>query len=120
VSEALYDEKIAPMLAEVSRICKERDLPMLAVVEYEPGSFGETACQTPSQHMAMSMAHMASRCRGNLDSLVLSILRFCKSKGIDTSASFVANQFSSRTAGVSTKDGETVSRQTLMPPEKQG
>lgn len=99
MSEAIYDEKIAPLLAEASRICHEHDLPMLAVVEYEPGNFGETACQTPQQHMAVSMAHMASRCRGNLDSLVISILRFCKTQGIDTSASFVANQFAGTSGG---------------------
>lgn len=106
MSEAIYDEKIAPMLAEVSKLCQQHDLPMFAVVEYEPGHFGETACQQPTQHMAVSMAHMASRCRGNLDSLVISILRFCKSKGIDTRASMVANRMLGETSdGVETPDG---------------
>jgi len=93
MSEAIYDEKIAPALMEVAKLCEQHNIPMLAVVEYKPGEIGETALQTPTQHMAMSMAHMASRCRGNLDSLVINILRFCGKQGIKTDASFVANQF---------------------------
>jgi hypothetical protein len=111
MSEAIYDEKIAPMLAEVSKLCQVHDVPMFAVVEYEPGHFGETACQTPKQSLALSMTHMASRARGNLDSFVISLLRFCNKQGIDTSASFVANRMTGN-AGVSGLEHQTFPPQT--------
>jgi hypothetical protein len=93
MSEDLYDEKIAPVLAQLGALCKEHSLPFLAVVEYAPGEFGQTTTTTPEQSLPMTMANIAARCRGNLDSFTISLLRHCKERGIDTSASFVANRF---------------------------
>lgn len=103
MSEVLYDEKIAPALADLAALCKEHNLPFLAVVEYAPGDFGQTTVVTPEQSMPMTMGNIAARSRGNLDSFVISLIRYCKEKGIDTSASFVANRMTGN-AGVRAVD----------------
>lgn len=105
MSEAIYDEKIAPVLAQLGQLCKDHDMPFLAIVEYAPQDFGQTTVQTPDQSMPMTMANIAARCRGNLDSFIISLLRYCRERGIDTAASFVANQFGRSTAGVALPDG---------------
>lgn len=100
MSEALYDEKIAPVLAELAALCKEHKLPFLAIVEYAPMDFGQTTVTTPEQSLPMTMANIAARSRGNLDSFTISLIRYCKERGIDTSASFVANRMTGDTSGV--------------------
>ena len=94
MSEALYDEKIGPMLLEIGKLCEANGMPFLAVVEYAPGEFGQSQflkdCSLP-----LTMANIAARCRGNLDAFMLSLLRHCRENGIDTSASIFA-----RTPGV--------------------
>lgn len=97
MSEAIYDEKIAPVLRELATLCEEHKLPFLAVVEYAPGEFGQTTVQTPGQSMPIVMANIAARSRGNLDSFTISLIRYCHEKGIDTSASFVANRMTGPT-----------------------
>ena len=92
MSEAVYDEKIAPLLAQVGELCAKHDLPFLAVVEYASGDFGQTHYQTREQSLPMTWANMAARSRGNLDSLVIGILRDCDARGMDTRASMVANR----------------------------
>lgn len=92
MSEALYDEKIAPVLAELAALCIEHKLPFLAVVEYAPGKFGQTTVSTDDQGLSMTMADIAARSHGNLDGFTISLLRYCEQRGINTSASFVANR----------------------------
>jgi hypothetical protein len=54
----------------------------------------------------MVMANIAARSRGNLDSFTISLIRYCQEKGIDTSASFVANRMTGN-AGVTGNAQET-------------
>ena len=37
-----YDDEIAPALAEIAEKCRKEGVPMVAVVEYEPGERGST------------------------------------------------------------------------------
>jgi hypothetical protein len=90
MSEPIYDEQVAPLLMEAGRICKENGLPFIAVVEYAPGEFGQTQHFTETQGLAMTMANIAARAHGNLDAFMLSLLRHCRERGIDTSASIFA------------------------------
>lgn len=90
MSEALYDEKIGPMLLEVGKLCEASGLPFLAVVEYAPGEFGQSQFMPKDCSLPMTMANIAARCRGNLDAFMLSLLRHCRENSIDTSASIFA------------------------------
>ena len=42
MSEQWYDDEIAPALAEIAEKCRKKGVPMVAVVEYEPGERGST------------------------------------------------------------------------------
>lgn len=39
--EAIYDEKISPLMAQIIAICKEHDIPMYATVQYAGGDTPE-------------------------------------------------------------------------------
>ena len=39
-NEIFYDEVIAPKLAEVAKLCQDRNMSIVADVEYEPGEPG--------------------------------------------------------------------------------
>lgn len=92
--ERIYDEFIAPKLLEVADLCRTHDLPMIAAVQYSGDSWGETSVTgvVGGEHLALTMMRIAARARGNLDSFVISLLRYCAGKRIDTSASMVANR----------------------------
>jgi hypothetical protein len=93
MSEAVYDEKIAPLLLQAAKLCEEHGLPMVAFVEYAPMVTGETTVRPATRSMFMDWAQMAGRCRNNLDGLVMGIMRNAREQGVDTSASFVAGWF---------------------------
>ena len=40
--ESVYDEKIAPLMGQIHAICKENDMPFLAVVQFQDRSFATT------------------------------------------------------------------------------
>ena len=42
--EQFYDREIAPTLLELARKCQDNGLSMVAMVEWEPGETGRTAC----------------------------------------------------------------------------
>jgi hypothetical protein len=41
-NEAVYDEQIHPLMAQIIAICKERQIPMLATFVYAPDGFCTT------------------------------------------------------------------------------
>ena len=81
MSEKFYDNVIAPALLEISRQCKEANIPFLALVEYAPNEVGRT--EFPSDHagMEMQVAQMAARCRGNVDALFIGIRKYADNHG---------------------------------------
>lgn len=88
--EAFYDAEIAPALLALAEKCKERDIPFLAVVEWNPNDRGQTIVQIPDQSMAMTMLAYCARMENNLDGYVIGLIRYCRQKGIDISSSMVA------------------------------
>lgn len=88
MSEKLYDERVAPLLAEAAKICMELDLPFLALVEYEPEKRGETRVVIPGEGLAMTMARHVVKCGVNVDAYMIGITRYCREQGIDTSGSY--------------------------------
>jgi hypothetical protein len=51
-NEAIYDEQINPLMAQIIAICKEHGIPMLASFVYAPDSFCTTAIPGPDDDEA--------------------------------------------------------------------
>ena len=52
-NEAVYDERISPLMAQIVDICREHAIPMAAVFEYDEEAFCTTTLPHPdqSEHM---------------------------------------------------------------------
>ena len=75
MSEEYYDKEIAPKLLEIARLCKEKKLPFLATVWFEDEDSGTTRVFPSESNPSFTLAHMANRCRGNIDKLCLALVR---------------------------------------------
>ena len=93
VNERWYDEEIAPALAEIAQKCHARDIPMVAVVEYDPGKRGRTYVSTPKEGLAMTMLGHCAKMGENVDGYMIGLVRYCYEKGIDTSGSIYLRKF---------------------------
>jgi len=93
MSEALYDERVAPLLAEVSKICAELGMPFLALVEYEKDKRGETRVILPDEGLAMAMARGVAKFGVDIDSYLLGLIRHCNKNGIDISPSMFIGKY---------------------------
>lgn len=74
-NEKLYDDVIAPKLLEVSRLCKDAGMPMLATVWFDGESSGTTRTLPSEPHPPFTLAHAANRCGGNIDRLCMALAR---------------------------------------------
>lgn len=79
--EIFYDQHIAPKLAELAKECEARGMPFLALVEWEPGEGGRTCVLPPGASFGIRMAETAARARGNVDSLILALMRYAGQHG---------------------------------------
>ena len=70
--EDLYDARIAPLLLEAAKIADANGLPFVALVQYGPGEHdvGRTGCHNDKGGWPFSLAAMAARACGNVDSLI--------------------------------------------------
>ena len=80
-NEVFYDIHIAPKLAELAKQCEARGMPFLALVEWEPGEGGRTCVLPPGSSFGIRMAELAARARGNVDSLILALMRYAGQHG---------------------------------------
>lgn len=87
--EKFYDEVIAPKLMEVGKICKEKGIPFLAVVEYTPSKVGEIGVIIPEECLKMAMIRHCAKTAPNIDWYFIGLSRYATEKNIDTSASIV-------------------------------
>ena len=46
-NEAIYDEQISPLMAQIIAICKEHHIPMAATFEYAPEDYCSTILYLP-------------------------------------------------------------------------
>jgi hypothetical protein len=79
--EQFYDREIAPALLELGRKCQAKGLSMAAEVEWAPGEGGTTATLAASAGFGIRMAHLAMQARGNVDSLILALMKYGKEHG---------------------------------------
>lgn len=83
-SEKIYDDQIAPLLKQAADLCLKYGMSMAAVCEYQMGDTGIT-CTAPldveNTGATMFLADRAVRARGNLDALLMSVIRHAKQFG---------------------------------------
>lgn len=93
--EQFYDEHIAPALLEIAKKCQDNGLSMVASVQFGPGAQdrGTTKVLQADASMAMVMVHNCAMAAPNVDSFMISLDRYCREHGIDTSASMYLSRF---------------------------
>ena len=91
MTEAIYDNQIAPELLKIAKLCDENDMSFVASVEYAKGETASTHTATEPKSAVQFIANMAAKCRGNFDSLSIAVCR-----NYDTSASIVLNKFNGK------------------------
>lgn len=87
--EEIYDTEIAPALLKICQRCQELGFPMVANVEWEPGENGRTEFCPPTNgtgtlprpSAAQLLVHYAARCNGNIDSLLIAVIRDAEKYG---------------------------------------
>ncbi len=79
--ERIYDEQIAPLLAQAGKIAEANGMPIVAQVEYLPGEFGLTACLPESTGYAMTMLYWAARSKRNFDAFMFAVMRHARERG---------------------------------------
>ncbi|WP_126312494.1 hypothetical protein [Delftia acidovorans] len=77
MSEAIYDEQIAPLLMQAGKLCEQHGLAMVAVVEYGKEQRGTTRLVPDGAGLAMHMLSMLAASGNNIDSYLLKVIRFC-------------------------------------------
>lgn len=81
--EKVYDDQIAPLLKQAGEIAQEHDLPFLALVE-AGDVLGKTTAALPARDemsATLLLVLMAEQARGNLDGLLLAVLRDSRHHG---------------------------------------
>lgn len=81
MSEAYYDEHIAPKLLALAKECEEQGMSLLAVCEWEPGESGRTVSLRVGSGVGIRIANLAAQANGNVDSLWMAICRYAREHG---------------------------------------
>ena len=81
MSEEIYDAKIVPKLADLAGKCQSAGMSFLAMVEFAPGETGRTEYMTATPGMKMQIALMAARCNGNVDALIMGLMKYAEKHG---------------------------------------
>jgi len=81
MSEVVYDAQIAPVLMDVAALCERHGIPFLALVEYEPKKLSRTEFLGENPCLEMMLARWAARSRGNVDSLIIQIMKYAREHG---------------------------------------
>lgn len=80
-NEKWYDEEIAPKLIELAEACRARKASFTAAVEYLPDHVGETASIEGDASFKFRLSAWATRCAGNVDSLMIAVQRYAMKHG---------------------------------------
>lgn len=71
--EKLYDDVVAPKLAELAKLCEDNSLSMVAACEWAPGEYGSTVTLRAGSGYALRLADATIKSSGNVDSLWMAI-----------------------------------------------
>lgn len=89
MTEAQYDELIAPKLEAIAKECAAMGSDIVAVVEYGTGQRGETRTVGNDSSLAMKMLTFCANAGENIDAFAINVMRHCRKNGIDTGSSMV-------------------------------
>jgi hypothetical protein len=98
-NEAWLDAELGPKLRELAKLCGERGMSFVAVVEYGPGERSRTTRLAPDAGLAMRMLTLCAAAGENVDGYMINLIRYCREKGVDTSASMVMRLMGSTDSG---------------------
>jgi hypothetical protein len=77
--EIIYDEKIAPLMAQIIEICKQNEIPMFADFQYSDSDFC-TTCIYPDiegRNVTIMLYNILSKCRNsegvNIDQFIFTV-----------------------------------------------
>lgn len=93
MTEAIYDEQIAPLLKQAGKLCEQHGLAMVAVVEYDKEARGETRLLPDGAGLAMYMLSMLAASGNNIDRYLINVIRYCKAEGISLEQSMFLRQY---------------------------
>lgn len=79
--EALYDDQIAPLLAQAGKLAEANGMSMTCMVEFNPGYTGETHTLAKGHGYKTSLAYAAIACHGNVDALFLAVSKHAQKHG---------------------------------------
>jgi hypothetical protein len=79
--EQFYDREIAPVLLDLARRCQNNGLSIAAMVEWAPGETGRTPALAAGSGVGIRVAELAMQARGNVDSLLLALMKYGKKHG---------------------------------------
>jgi hypothetical protein len=74
-TEQQYDDIVAPLLMEAAKKAEELGMSFVARVEWEPGEAGLTRVGDPKSSVAQAMTFYAAHARGNIDAMLMPIVR---------------------------------------------
>lgn len=79
--EEIYDKKIAPLMTEILKVCKEEGIPMFADFQYSDDGFCTSTIypDVEGRHIAVKMYDVLHQCKKesgiNLDKFIFHIAR---------------------------------------------
>lgn len=85
--EAIYDEKISPLMAQIIEICQEHKIPMFAEFQYSDGGFCKSAVFGPEceSHCIFQYLYALTKCIRsagiNIDSFMFAVMRSAREHG---------------------------------------
>ena len=97
MSEAIYDEQIAPLLLQAGQICEQHGMAMVATVEYGKEQRGETRLLPDGSGLAMHMLSMLTASGNNIDSFLIKLIRFCNEEGLPLEQSMFLKSYAKAT-----------------------
>lgn len=79
--EQFYDDVIAPKLAEIAKLCQEKEIAFICQVEWEPGECGRTVTLPKGASWQIRLAETAMRANGNVDNMFLACSKYAAVHG---------------------------------------
>ena len=76
--EEIYDEQIAPILVELAALCREHQIPFMAIAGFEDGN-GTTLALPGGNALNLSreilLVYLAMQAQGDIDTILIALIR---------------------------------------------
>lgn len=95
-NEQFYDQEIAPQLKLLMNKCAERNMPFIAVVEFEHEQCGLTADVPESASVWVHLVLHAYATKGNLDAFVIRVVRWAQERKISIEETMIGHLLKGR------------------------